>query len=194
MRLVTRLAVARVLSVLGHPVLLLPSVVMWAIAARDAGPSVMRAAVLASVAAATAVAVFSWVQVKRGAWTHADASVPGERRQLNRFLVPLLWGLALLLAVTGQPLAVVLGMVLGGAMVVCAQALRHQMKLSLHVAFAVFAAALMWPHAGAVLSLLGLALAVSWSRCVLKRHTRAEVAAGWLAGLAAAGVWVSLAG
>jgi membrane-associated phospholipid phosphatase len=181
---------ARALSILGHPALLMPGAVVMAALARDSSPSVLWAATAASLAAALAVGVYSIVQVRRGGWQHVDASVPGERQQLNRFLVPLLWGLAALLALSGQPAATVLGMALGGAIVVCAQALRRWMKLSLHGAFAVFAASLLWPLWPAVLGLLGLAAGVLWSRLVLGRHTVAEVMAGALVGGLAGWIWV----
>jgi membrane-associated phospholipid phosphatase len=142
------------------------------------------------VAAAVAVAVYSIGQVRRGGWQHVDASVPRERQQLNRFLVPLLWGLAGVLAASGQPRPTVLGMALGGAIVVCAQALRRRLKLSLHVAFAVFAASLLWPLWPAVLGLGVLAAGVLWSRLVLGRHTGGEVLAGAFVGAIAGWAWV----
>lgn len=182
---------ARALSILGHPALLTPGAVVAAAVARDTSPSVFWAATVASVVAALAVAVYSIVQVRRGGWQHVDASVPGERRQLNRFLVLLLWGLAGALAVSGQAPATVLGMALGGAIVACAQALRRWMKLSMHGAFAVFAAGLLWPLWPAVLGLLGLAAGVSWSRLVLGRHTLAEVLTGALVGGLAGCTWIA---
>jgi membrane-associated phospholipid phosphatase len=77
--------------------------------------------------------------------------------------------------------------VLAGAVVVLASLLRRWLKLSLHAAFAVLAAALLWPAVLATLGVLALAAGVGWSRLVLQRHTRQEVVAGLLAG-AAAGV------
>jgi hypothetical protein len=97
----------------------------------------------------------------------------------------LLFGAAGLLWWSGQPRLLPLGLGLGGAMVVAALLLRRWLKLSLHTAFAVFAAALWWPHAGGAALVLLLAAAVSWSRLALRRHTVAEVAAGLLAGAAA---------
>jgi membrane-associated phospholipid phosphatase len=69
--------------------------------------------------------------------------------------------------------------------VVMASLLRRWLKLSLHAAFAVFAASLLWPSVMAVVGLLALAVAVAWSRLVLRRHTLGEVVVGLLAGGAA---------
>ena len=57
--------------------------------------------------------------------------------------------------------------------------------MSLHAAFAVLVAGLPLPNVSAVLALLALAAGVSWSRLVLRRHTRAEVLVGLIVGLQA---------
>ena len=178
---------ARALSVLGHPAVLMPAAVVGSATLNGAAPPVLRAAMAACALVVAGVAVYSGLQVRAGRWQHVDASVPHERRQLNRLLALLLFGAAGGLAWMGQPLPVVAGLALGGAVVLVASALRRWLKLSLHAAFAVFAAALLWPAALAVAGGLVLAAGVSWSRLVLHRHTRAEVLVGWLAG-AAAGV------
>ena len=67
------------------------------------------------------------------------------------------------------------------------------MKVSLHVAFAAFATALLWPIKLAVVAGVLLTAAVVWSRLVLGRHVAADVAAGLLLGTAVGGayhVWV----
>jgi hypothetical protein len=180
--------IARALSVIGHPALLMPAAVAWSASARGAPPPVLHLAVSASIAVALAVGAYSLWQVRAGRWSHVDASVPGERRQLNVFLVLLLFGVSGALWGFGQPLLVSLGLGLGGALVLAAHLLRRWLKVSLHASFAVYAAALLWPAALAVGAVLLLAAAVSWSRLALRRHTPAEVLAGLAAGAAAG--WV----
>lgn len=182
-RLITGLA--RTLSIVGHPALLMPGAVVWAARLNQAPPALLQAAVVACGLVVVCVGIYSVVQVRAGRWQHVDASQPHERRQLNRLLALLLLGLAGALWWAGQPAPVVLGLALGGAVVVLASGLRHWLKLSLHAAFAVLAAALLWPSVPAVLALLALAAGVSWSRWVLRRHTRTEVLVGMLAGAAA---------
>jgi membrane-associated phospholipid phosphatase len=185
---------ARVLSVAGHPALLMPLAVVAAARLRGADVTVVWGAAGAAVFAAVAVGIFSAVKVRRGGWQHVDASQPAERRELNRFLLPLLFGLSAVLALAGQPRSTVLGMALGGLLVFGAHLLRRQLKVSLHVAFAVFAALLLWPSHGGTVPLLVLAAGVAWSRLALGRHTPAEVVLGALAGAACGGLWVVLAG
>jgi membrane-associated phospholipid phosphatase len=180
-----RLALARALSVIGHPALLVPSAVAWAAVGRGAPPDVLRWAVGASVFVAISVLVYSAVQVRKGRWRHVDASVPQERGQLNLFLAALLLGTATLLWWKGSHAMVAWGLAVCGAVVVFALLTRHWLKVSLHAAFAVFAAALVWPNAVAVGLGLVLAAGVAWSRLVLKRHTLLEVVVGVLVGGAA---------
>jgi membrane-associated phospholipid phosphatase len=75
----------------------------------------------------------------------------------------------------GQSRSVVAGLASSALLVLVAHAARRWLKISLHVAFAVFSAVLLWPRIGAVAALLILAVAVAWSRLVLGRHTRREV-------------------
>lgn len=178
---------AQALSVVGHPALLMPGAVVWAALLKDAPPSVLQAAVAACGFVVVCVGIYSVIQVRAGRWQHVDASVPHERRQLNSFLALLLFGVAGGLWWAGQPGPVALGLALGGAVVVVASGLRHALKVSLHAAFAVFAATLLWPSAAPMLAVLALAAGVAWSRLALGRHTRWEVAVGLLLG-AAAGV------
>ena len=181
-------AAARALSVVGHPALLVPVAVAGAAWARQAPAAVLLVAVLASAAVAALVGVCSVAQVRAGRWGHVDASAPRERAQLNLFLVPLLLGAALLLVLAGQPLFIAAGLAAGAAVVVVALGLRRWLKLSLHAAFAVFAAALWWPHLVAVGASLLLAGGVAWSRLVLRRHHWHEVLLGLLVGAAAGAV------
>jgi hypothetical protein len=185
-RAVLGLAFARLLSVLGHPALLMPLAVWGAARQQNAPLPVLQLAVGATVLLALCVGLYSVLQVRAGRWQHVDASVPRERRQLNVLLVVLLWGAAAALAWAGQARPVVAGLALGGAIVLLALALGPWLKLSLHGAFALLAGALLWPSAWAW-GVWALAAGVACSRVVLRRHTRAEVlcgaAAGALAGL-----------
>jgi len=176
---------AQALSVVGHPALLMPCAVVWSATLRNAPPAVLHAAAAACGFVVVCVGIYSVVQVRAGRWQHVDASVPHERRQLNGLLSLLLFGVAGGLWWSAQPWPVTLGLAMGGAVVVMASLLRRWLKLSLHAAFAVFAASLLWPSVMAVVGLLALAMAVAWSRLVLRRHTLGEVVVGLLAGGAA---------
>jgi membrane-associated phospholipid phosphatase len=183
--LISRTLAARALSLIGHPALLVPAAVVQGASIRQAPVQVVLVATAVSLLLALVVVVYSLVRVRAGRWSHVDASLPQERTQLNLFAAPLLFVAAAVLWWLGQPQAIVLGLALGGALVVCAHLLRHRLKLSLHAGFAAFSALLLWPSYLGMLSLLLLAVGVAWSRLVLSRHTPQEVALGLLAGATA---------
>lgn len=178
---------ARAVSILGHPALLLPMAALGVALARGDRRSAVWAA--AGFAAVTAlVMAYSWRQVRRGRWRHVDASERHERAALNRFLLPALAASALLVHWLGGPPAVALGLALSAGIVLAALAGARWCKLSLHLAFAVFAAMLLskagW---GWMLVALAFAAALAWSRLALQRHVPRDLVAGALAG-AVAGV------
>jgi membrane-associated phospholipid phosphatase len=143
------------------------------------------AALVVSLVCACAVLRYSLYKARRGDWAHVDASVPAERAQFNVRI-----GIGLLLAAGGLWLAglhvgfpLVVG--LSGLIVAVGHLLRHVAKLSLHVAFAVFAAVLVWPNYTAAVALALVAAGVAWSRLALRRHVPADIILGWLAGAVA---------
>ncbi|MBC7989999.1 MAG: hypothetical protein H7Y19_10515 [Luteimonas sp.] len=176
---------ARAVSILGHPLLVLPcSILLLAV---DDGGDVRQLSRLAVGFAAFAMLVmsYSWWQVRRQRWAHVDASERGERRSLNLFLLlalaisaPLAWQAGL------RDLA--LGLGLSAMMIAAALLSARWWTLSLHVAFVVFAAMLLL-RAGALAAVLGLIFAalVAWSRLQLARHARRDLVAGAVAGAGA---------
>lgn len=182
------LAAARLLSIVGHPGLLMPVAVPLAAVQRGAPAQDLWLGAAAALAVALVVALYSLRQVRAGRWSHVDASAPAERLHLNLFLVGLLLAAAFGLWLTTRSQVLAAGLGTSGAIVLAALALRRHMKLSLHCAFAAYAAALTWPVWLALAGLAVLSLAVGWSRWQLRRHTRREVVAGLgigaLAGLA----------
>src|SRR5262245_18558675 len=97
-----RMALARVLSIVGHPVVVLPAAVLAGVSG-EAPPQVARQAVLSTVLVGAAVMLYSAMQVRRGRWSHVDASVREERRQLNLFLAVFLVLAATVLWLTSRP-------------------------------------------------------------------------------------------
>jgi len=188
-----RVAVARAVSIAGHPVVLLPVAVL--IAASTRGASVRHLWFIGGALATVGGVVlgFSWLQVRSGRWSNVDASGQAERHSLNVFLgVVCLLGAVLLWLLTRRPY-LSLGLALSGALVVIALLIARWVKVSLHAAFAAFATALLWPNEVAVLAGVLATAAVVWSRLVLGRHIAADLAAGLLLGATAGSayhIWV----
>ncbi|MCC2971490.1 hypothetical protein [Massilia sp. IC2-476] len=177
-----RTLVARTLSLICHPALLTPVAAILSVLTKSGSKLALPLLIPVSLFLGVSVVTYSWIQVRSGHWRHVDASVPRERRQLHTVLLLLFLGVAAVLWVAGQPLRMVLGTACCGLLIVLAWLCRDRLKVSLHASFAIFAAALLWPDMASTTVVLLLALAVSWSRLVLGRHTRQEVVVGLLSG------------
>lgn len=171
-------SLARLVSIAGHPAVLMPT------AAVIASPGhLTQTALLVSLVCVALVVGYSFYKSHRGDWSHIDASAPVERAQLNsRFSLGLL-AVAGVLWFTGLQVSVPLVVGLSGLIVLTGYVLRHLAKLSLHMAFAVFAAFIVWPNHAAAVGLAAVAAAVGWSRIALRRHTAADIILGAVAGV-----------
>ncbi len=185
-----RVAVARAISIAGHPVVILFVAVV--VAASTRGASIRQLWFVGGGLAAFGVVVlgFSWFQVRSGRWSHIDASARTERKSLNVFLVVLCFLAAVLVWFLTHRLYMWLGLGLSGTLALVALLIARWVKVSLHVAFAAFATAFLWPIKLAVIAGALVTAAVVWSRLVLGRHVAADVAAGLVLGAAAGGAYL----
>lgn len=190
----TLIAVARGISIAGHPVVLMFVAGLVAASARAASPAQLRLIGGALVASGLIVMGFSWFQVQSGRWAHVDASARQERSSLNVFLAILLFlGAALAWFLTRRTFLSV-PLALSGALIVAALLSARWVKISLHAAFAAFATALLWPVKAAFVAGILVTAAVAWSRLVLCRHVLADVIAGVIAGAIAGCAYLAGAG
>ena len=168
-------SVARWISIAAHPFVMVSLMALGVSA---------RAALLVAAFTVLPLAVLMLVQVRSRRWGDVDASHRDERPLLFAVAGLGLLALTTYLAVT-QPLSPLLRGLLSPMILLAGAALvHHWLKASLHVAFAVLAAA--------TLILLGHVLgwllvpvipALGWSRLVMGRHRTAELLAGGLLGL-----------
>jgi membrane-associated phospholipid phosphatase len=176
---------ARAVSIFGHPMLVLPLAALAVAVARGQGRAAVWMALGFALFAALVMA-YSWWQVRRGRWVHVDASNKDERSSLNRFLVVALVVAAVLAMRYGHNREIGLGLGLSAAMIALAMLTARWWKLSLHMAFVVFAATLLWSVAWwAGLAAFACAAAVAWSRLQLRRHVPRDLLAGAATGLLA---------
>lgn len=188
-----RVAVARAVSIVGHPVVLLPVAALISASARGASMQQLRLIGAAIMTLGALVLGFSWLQVRTGRWSHVDASDHGERNSLNVFLGALCLLSAALLWILRRWSNMSVALTLSGALIAVALTVSRWVKVSLHAAFAAFATTLLWPNRTAVAVGVLVTAAVVWSRLVLGRHVAADVTAGLLLGAAAGGgyhMWV----
>jgi hypothetical protein len=177
----TPIAIARCLSILGHPLVVVPGALLALVLYRG----VPSAALIVSVVVGISLVVFGFSlwQVRRGRWRDIDASARSERTSLNVFLAAvLLSGAAIGFAQLTDP-GLPLGLLLSGVLIVGAMLASRWIKLSLHASFATFAVSLLWPLKLWHIALASVAAAgICWSRVMLARHTVFEVVAGSLLG------------
>lgn len=179
-------ALARMVSLIGHPLAMLPSALVLATALRTDDAAAPLRIALGVAAFAALVMALSWRQVRRGRWAHVDASAPRERRDLNLGLLAMLALAAVLAQTVAHDARVALALALAAGILVFALLTARLWKLSLHVAFATFAALLLWPlQPLASVAALAFAAAIAWSRLRLARHAPRDLVAGALAGLCA---------
>ena len=189
-----RTAVARWISILGHPLLLAPMAGLAAWLATDGAGTQALGIVIAGLLTALLVMGYSIWRVRSGAWAHVDASGRGERRGLNRFLLAGLIAASIAGYALHWPPPLLLSLLLSAAMVAAAMLAAHWCKPSLHLAFAVYSAGLLHAVSGwAVAAGLLAALTIAWSRLHLRRHVVVDLWCGTIIGAAAgAAFWAGL--
>ena len=187
---------ARAISILGHPLLVLPAALALPAVLHEADHATLRSMLMGFALFAALLLGWSWWQVRHGRWAHVDASEPSERKALNRMLLVAIAIGALLAWLRSPTPDLAMALALSACIVAIAMLTARGCKLSLHAAFAVYAAGLLWPL-GVVWVGAGCVFAgiVAWSRLQLSRHRPRDIVAGVAAGsLAAGGYWLTLHG
>lgn len=188
----TSIAFARSLSILGHPLVVVPAAVATLVLHERISSAALIVSVVCGIAGA--VLVFSFWQVRRGQWQHVDASDRAERRSLNVFLAIVLFVGAAVAFYHLPESGLSPGLLLPGLLIVAVMLVSPWVKLSLHASFAAFAVLLLWPLKLSYVALASVAAAgICWSRVVLARHTVVEVLGGsFLGGVFGACLWFVL--
>lgn len=170
---------ARVISLVGHPSVLIPIAV--AVASRN----VTTAAVVVATSAIP-LYLITRRQVRLGAWSDYDVSRHDQRSSLYRIAFPLMALCALALYLSGAGPQTMRGVLAGIGMLVAGLLGNRWLKISMHMMFDAFAAVVITRvHPRLLPVMILVVLLVAWSRLHLKRHTGAEVLVGIVIGLAA---------
>ncbi|HVE58024.1 MAG TPA: phosphatase PAP2 family protein [Pyrinomonadaceae bacterium] len=182
--------IAKVISVIGHPFVLLALTILVAAASRE---SPARAAGIGAIAILATIFPMLFIirqKVKAGKWSDHDVSDAAERRNFYPLMMAVLGFSLVVFYLLGFPRPLLVGMIISLAILFVAMVINRWSKISLHLTFAVyFAVSLLavnyWMSGG----LLALAIAVGWSRIKLERHNPAQVLSGALLG-AIAGIFL----
>jgi hypothetical protein len=179
-----RISIARWVSIVGHPFFLIALLALLVSWTRGVGADGLRIAGIITAAGLIPLGVFIWRRYATGRWETVDASRPENRPALYIAAFVVLVPLGLYFLLVERSADMVRGSAAFASMLGVAAAANRWIKLSLHMAFAVFAGLI-----AARLSLVyGVVMLVfvpmlGWSRVALRRHTLREVFAGCILGV-----------
>src|SRR5687767_5341899 len=177
------LRLARILSVAGHPLVLIP--LTLALTTRS-----WQVTALLAATTTLPLAVVLLRQVRRGTLSDLDVSRREERSGLYYVAIPLLAVGAIAVYLTGGSPVLLRGLAATAGMFTVGLLANRFLKISMHMMLAVYCAVLVVrTHPWSAVAILPFVLAVAWSRWRLQRHTVAELAVGGALG-AAAGFYV----
>ena len=180
-----RLAIARWISIIGHPFSFVVLLIGLTGFQRNGLGGAMRLLGLTAIILIIPLWIFMWRKWRSGRWKTVDASDPRDR--------PSFYGVALLLiglltgcfAFVEGSSSMLRGCAAVAIMMGVAAVLNRWIKLSNHVAFATFTGVLLsrfaLPWSVGVLFLVPL---IVWSRLTLARHRWSEVLGGMILGAA----------
>jgi len=179
----TSIQIAKIISVIGHPFVLLAITILTAAAS---GESPARAAAIGAITVLTTVFPMLFIirrKVRAGKWSDHDVSDASERRNFYPLMIVVLGISLVIFYLLRFPRPLLVGMLISLGILFIAMLINRWSKISLHLTFGVyFAVSLLtvnyWMSAG----LMVLALAVAWSRIRLGRHNAAQVLSGALLG------------
>jgi hypothetical protein len=176
---------ARLLSILGHPLLLVPLTV--AVTTRNWRPT--------AIIAATTVLPLVLVllrRVRRGTWSDFDVSRRDQRAGLYHVGFAVLALTAVALYLLGTSAAMLRGVAAAAVMFGLGLAGNRFLKISLHLMLATYCAVVVTRiYPATLLPVIPFLFALAWSRHHLGHHTPAELLTGTIIGLGAG--WFALA-
>ena len=170
---------ARILSIAGHPFLLIPLTV----AASTKGWK--GTAVVAGITILPLLAIVIR-NVRRGRWSDHDVSRRDQRAGLYLVAAPLVLLAALVLYFLGASTSMLRAVGAAAAMLAVGLAANRWLKISMHMMCAAFCGVLLgrlYPWTPALS--IPFTAAVAWSRWKLERHTPLEIALGLVLGTVA---------
>jgi hypothetical protein len=173
---------AGVISIAGHPFVLVP--LMVAIAT---GNWIWTAVV--TVGTILPLFVIIVRKVRSGLWSDHDVSRRDQRGGLYRVALPLIAASAVLLYLLGAGRGMLRGVAAAAVMLAIGFLLNRFLKISLHMMVAANCGVTIgWLHPHALYAIVPFIAAIGWARRKLDRHTWLEIVLGTLIGGAAA-VW-----
>lgn len=177
-----RIAISRIISIVGHPFVLL-SILILGLQLQGNPERAIRVTTIFGLIVLVPLGLVIWRARASGQWRTVDASDKADRPLFYLAIGVVLLAAAAYFQLVEHSPAFVRGCLVVGLMMLVAFALNHWIKLSLHLAFAVFSGLLLaaFQFSWGLPILLFLPLLV-WSRLVLSRHLLSETIGGMILG------------
>jgi hypothetical protein len=177
-----KIPVARVISIVGHPFVLLVLLVLLPRLQNSPSDAVHKTLLFAGIVLVP-LALLIWRCVSSGEWRTVDASDREDRPLLYRTILAVLCVATVYFVFVERTPAIGRGCGVSAGMVAIAAAGNRWIKVSLHVAFACFCGILLGRVRLAFgLPILLLVPALIWSRVVLSRHVFSKTIGGVILG------------
>ena len=175
-------SIAALLSTIGHPFFLLP-LIFSSLSIHQVGLEKAWPALAAVWCCLTILSIFIWIRKNKGLISNWDVSAQQQRsRNVYQPILILVTAVAGVLYFFHQPF-VGDTLFFGLLMAVC-YGINTQVKISQHTVIATYLSFLVMPvNIWMGLTLLAFAPWVAWSRVVLGRHQKKEVAVGGVVGI-----------
>lgn len=181
---IERIKVAKLISIIGHPLLTIPIYVAIVMFAFEDFKTASFNSFLIIGGIFLPLVLKMYIKSKNGSYTNFDVSDRIQRKSLFTFVIPLMIIVTVISFKTQQTPAFSLSVLFATILVLISQIVNLFIKSSLHVSLNIYLSFLMMTvnfKVGIIVLLLsGL---IAWSRVVLKRHTIAEVTYGFGLGL-----------
>lgn len=183
--MMSRVTAGRWISIAGHPFVLVPLAVVIATSGQSART---RGSILSLVVGAMAMLAFYVVRRhRRGEFTDVDVSRREQRPAVYALAIVSLVGTSIALHLSGMDPVAVRGAAVAAGLFAASAIVNVRLKASLHCAFAVLAAGVVWrASAFAAIGFAAVAILVAWGRVAYGRHARPEVVVGLMLGALAA--------
>lgn len=182
-------SVARMISIIGHPMLTAPLFVLIVLFTGNDLKSASFLTLLIIGGVFIPIVTWMFLKSKNGSYTNFDVSDQKQRRSLFRFAIPIMVVVTTVLFITHQSRNTCLSLLFATILVVVSQVVNYFfIKSSLHVSLTLYLAFLSLAIAPILgYALMVLSILIGWSRVELKRHTISEVVVGAVIGVGIGG-------
>lgn len=179
---------ARIISILGHPLLTLSLFAVVAFFTYEEFQQALVHSALILGGVFLPISIRMYLKAKNGSYTNFDVSDKTQRQSWYIYGLSVLLLLTIILFITEQSRTLRLSVLFALILLATSQVVNYFIKSSLHVSLNIFLAFLMMSLNFVIgLAFLACVPFIAWSRVVLKRHSLKEIITGALIGLIVGG-------